>query len=97
MELLFYCFKRSFPTSLCIFRHACTQPTQTRKKPAYQKHSPLRICWISEPSFCVLIAHFTVMDGSEAGGDRVLIQTFLLYYVNQVVLMLINIFKGNFP
>ena len=50
--------------------------------------------------FCLLkieIAHFTVMDGSEAGGDRVLIQTFLLYYVNQVVLMLINIFKGNFP
>ena len=46
--------------------------------------------------FCV-IAHFTVMDGSKAGGDRVLIQTFLLYYVNQVVLMLINIFKGNFP
>ena len=35
------------------------------------------------------------MDGSEAGGDLVLIQTFLLYYVNQVVLMLINIFKGN--
>ena len=46
---------------------------------------------------CHAIAHFTVMDGSEAGGDRVLIQTFLLYYVNQVVLMLINIFKGNFP
>ena len=44
-----------------------------------------------------LIAHFTVMDGSEAEGDRVLIQTFLLYYVNQGVLMLINIFKGNFP
>ena len=43
------------------------------------------------------IAHFTVMDGSEAEGDRVLIQTFLLYYVNQGVLMLINIFKGNFP
>ena len=41
--------------------------------------------------------HFTVMDGSEVGGDRVLIQTFLLYYVNKVVLMLINIFKGNFP
>ena len=33
------------------------------------------------------------MDGSEAGGDLLLIQTFLLYYVNQVVLMLINIFK----
>ena len=26
--------------------------------------------------------HFTVMDGSEADGDFVLIQIFLLYYVN---------------
>ena len=32
----------------------------------------------------LLIGHFTVMDGSEAEGDLVLIQTFLLYYVNQV-------------
>ena len=29
------------------------------------------------------IGHFTVMDGSEAGVDLVLIQTFLLYNVNQ--------------
>ena len=36
------------------------------------------------------------MDGSEAGGDLVLIQTFLFYYVNQVVLMLTSIFKDNF-
>ena len=62
---------------------------------------PLRVYILRESVlnrvYNVLIAHFTVMDGSEAGGDRVLIQTFLLYYVNQVVLMLINIFKGNFP
>ena len=32
----------------------------------------------------VEIGHFTVMDGSAADGDLVLIQTFLLYYVNQV-------------
>ena len=38
-----------------------------------------------------------VMDGSEAVGDLVLIQTFLLYYVNQVVLMLTSIFQGQFP
>ena len=31
------------------------------------------------------IGHFTVVDGSEAKGDLVLIQTFLLYYVNQVI------------
>ena len=37
------------------------------------------------------------MDGSEAGGDLVLIQTFLLYYVNQVVLMLTSISYGQFP
>ena len=36
------------------------------------------------------------MDGSKAGGDLVLIQTFLFYYVNQDVLMLISIFKDKF-
>ena len=39
-----------------------------------------------------IIDHFTVVDGSEAEGDLVLIQTFLLYYVNQVILMLTSIF-----
>ena len=38
------------------------------------------------------IDHFTVVDGSEAEGDLVLIQSFLLYYVNQVILMLTSIF-----
>ena len=38
------------------------------------------------------MGHFTVMDGREAGVDLVLIQTFLLYYVNQVTLMLSSIF-----
>ena len=42
------------------------------------------------------IGHFTVMDGSESGVDLVLIQTFLFYYVNQVVLMLTSIFQ-QFP
>ena len=36
------------------------------------------------------------MDGSEADSDLVLIQTFLLYYVNQVILMLTSIFQGQF-
>ena len=35
-----------------------------------------------------IIGPFTVMDGSQADGDLVLVQTFLLYYVNQVILML---------
>ena len=43
------------------------------------------------------IGHFTFMDGSEADGDLVLVQTFLLYYVNQVILMLTSIFQGQFP
>ena len=43
------------------------------------------------------IGHFTVMDGREAKGDLVLIQTFLLYYVNQVILMLTSIFQEQFP
>ena len=44
----------------------------------------------------LLIGQFTVMDGSEADGDLVLIQTFLLYCVNQVILMLTSIFLGQF-
>ena len=43
------------------------------------------------------ISHFTVVYGSEAQGDLVLIQTFLLYYVNQVILMLTSIFQEQFP
>ena len=38
------------------------------------------------------IAHFTVAGENEAGVDLVLIQPFLLYYVNHVLLMLISIF-----
>ena len=41
-------------------------------------------------------AHFTVTGENEAGVDLVLIQTFLLYYVNSVFLMLTSIFKHNF-
>ena len=37
------------------------------------------------------------MDGSEADGDLVLVQTVLLYYVNQVILMFTSIFQGQFP
>ena len=44
-----------------------------------------------------LLGHFTVMDGSVTDGDLVLVQTFLLYYVNQVILMLTSIFQGQFP
>ena len=44
-----------------------------------------------------LIGHFTVVDGSEAEGDLVLIQTSLLYCVNQVILMLTSIFQEQFP
>ena len=48
--------------------------------------------------FCRLstIGHFTVMNGSEVDGDLVLIQTFMLYYVNQVILMLTCSSKNNF-
>ena len=41
------------------------------------------------------IAHFTVTVGNEARVDLVLIQPFLLYYVNQVVVMLTSVFKQN--
>ena len=47
--------------------------------------------------FDLKIGHFTVVYGSEAQVDLVLIQTFLLYYVNQVILMLTSIFQEQFP
>ena len=53
------------------------------------------LCYWNESYWA--IGHFTVMDGSEANGVHVLIQTFLLYYVNQVILMLTSIFQGQFP
>ena len=37
------------------------------------------------------------MDESEAERDLVLIETFLVYYVNQVTLMLTIIFQEQFP
>ena len=47
---------------------------------------------------CILlqIAHFTVTGENEAGVDLVLIQPFLLYHGNHVVLRLNSIFKQNF-
>ena len=49
------------------------------------------------PRQCKLIGHFTVVYGSEAEGYLVLIQTLMLYYVNQVILMLTSIFQEQFP
>ena len=44
----------------------------------------------------VSIGHVTVIGGNEAGVDIVLIQPFLLYYVNHVFLIETGIFKHNF-
>ena len=46
-----------------------------------------RVCCICS-RFFFRIAHFTVTGRNEAGADLVLIQPFLLYYVNHVLLML---------
>ena len=43
-----------------------------------------------------IMAHFTVTGANEAGVDLVLIQPFLLYYVNHVVVMLTFFFEQNF-
>ena len=42
------------------------------------------------------IGHVTVIGGNEAGVDIVLIQPFLLYYVNHVFLIQTGIFEHNF-
>ena len=59
----------------------------------------VRDCRLILSFLCLLalIGHFTVVYGSETEGDLVLIQTFLLYYVNQVILMLTIIFQEQFP
>ena len=55
-------------------------------------------CWfLFAPTFLITIDHFSVIDGSEAEGDLDFIQTFLPYYVNQVILMLTSIFQERFP
>ena len=46
--------------------------------------------------FLIIIVHFTVTGGNEAGVDLVLIQPFPLYYVNHVVLMVSSFFRHNF-
>ena len=81
-----------------IQRLLCTVIKLHVVKEAIQSSSSLP--FITNFNFFVnakLIGHFTVMDGSEAGVDLVLLQTFLLYYVNQVILMLTSIFQGQFP
>ena len=55
-------------------------------------HSYNKICHILG---FLLIAHFTVTGGNEARVDLVLIQPFLLFSVNHVVLMLSSIFKSQ--
>ena len=44
----------------------------------------------------LLITHFTVTVGNEAGVDLVLIQPSLLYYVNHVFVILNSIFLAKF-
>ena len=53
--------------------------------------------WFARGILRFQIGYFTVKDRNEADGDLVLVQTFLLYYVNQVIFMLTNIFQGQFP
>ena len=47
-------------------------------------------------NFKDLIGHFTVTGGNKTEVDIVLIQPFLLYYVNHVFLIQTGIFKHNF-
>ena len=44
----------------------------------------------------ILAAPFTVVSGNEARVDAVLIQPFLLYYVNHVIFVLTIIIMRNF-
>ena len=51
----------------------------------------------NEPVYIwVIMVHFTVTVANEAKIDLVLIQPFLLYYVNHAVLMLTNFFNMIF-
>lgn len=43
------------------------------------------------------MAHLTVAGRNVAGVENALIQPFLFYYVNHVLLMLTGIFEAKFP
>ena len=54
--------------------------------------------YLNKESYLVLLSCIRIcIRISEADGELPLIQTFLLYYVNQVILMLTSIFQGQFP
>ena len=58
-----------------------------------------RMLLMSSISYVLVVnlsSHFTVTGENETGVDLVLIQPFLLYYVNHIFLMLTSIFKQNF-
>ena len=50
----------------------------------------------NEPVYIWVVVHFTVTVANEAEIDLVLIQPFLLYFVNHAVLMLTNFFNMIF-
>ena len=69
--------------------------SKTSDTPSLLHHTFLlgRARFIAQPlSALRVIAHFTVAGENEAGVDLVLIQPFLLYYVNHVFLVLTSIF-----
>ena len=58
----------------------CSETRDKRVKQVYKKNRTRKI------------VHFTVTGGNEANVDLVLIQPFLLYYVNHVIFMLTSLF-----
>ena len=80
----------SLHTAIIHARSACDNSASRRITAPHQN-----LHWIVQFHICVPIAHFTVKGGNEAGVDLVLIQPFLLYYVNHIVVMLTSSFKQN--
>ena len=83
---MYVCMFVQYILEICVSQNLAQLGEEARKK--LEMGGREKIEWIG---------HFTVMDGSEAEGDLVLIQTFLLYYVSQVTLMLTSIFREQFP
>ena len=68
-------------TELGVVASVCTQPNVKRPTAPSGTVPPITFRGYK---VCLMNGPFTVMDGSEAGGDLVLIETlkFLLYYVS---------------
>ena len=90
---------------LCLLFLSLGEVAMNLRKPPWRRFSHIYVlyvtkaqctyCWGNDTMSCN--RPFYSYGWKRGWGDLVLVQTFLLYYVNQVILMLTSIFQGQFP